>query len=161
MFQKLFWSFSDWINCSINLKTFAWPSALNFSKFFPINWTIFFSQQIRIFSQILINITSVNNGHKFKNIDTFWPFFWPFFGPFFGPFCSKLSTFSFFFSNFRHRQRQQWSQIRSYRRNQEEIKAERRFHLHQELKSTVRQRRERALQDFIRVNLRWVKNGHF
>ena len=55
---------------------------------------------------------------------------------------------------FRHRQRQQWSQIRSYRRNQEEIKAERRFQLHQELKATVRQRRERALQDFIRVNLR-------
>ena len=66
-----------------------------------------------------------------------------------------------FSSNFRHRQRQQWSQIRSYRRNQEEIKAERRFQLHQELKSTVRQRRERALQDFIRVNLRWVKNIQF
>ena len=55
---------------------------------------------------------------------------------------------------FRHRQRQQWSQIRTYRRNQEEIKAERRFQLHQELKATVRQRREQALQDFIRVNLR-------
>jgi hypothetical protein len=89
MFQKLFWSFSDWINCSINLKTFA----LNFSKFFPINWTIFFSQQIRIFSQILINITSVNSGHKFKNIDTFRSFFWPFFWPF----LLKIEYFNFYF----------------------------------------------------------------
>ena len=56
--------------------------------------------------------------------------------------------------SFRQRQRRQWSQIRSYRRNQEEIKGERRFQLHQELKSTVRHRREKALQDFIRVNLR-------
>ncbi len=55
---------------------------------------------------------------------------------------------------FRLRQKDQWSQIRSYRRNQEEIKAERRFQLHQELKSVVKQRRQRALQDFIRVNLR-------
>lgn len=55
---------------------------------------------------------------------------------------------------FRQRQRHQWAQIRSYRRNQEEIKAERRFQLHQELKATVKQRRDRALQDFIRVNLR-------
>jgi hypothetical protein len=35
---------------------------------------------------------------------------------------------------FRERQRAQWADIRSYRRNQEEIKAERRFHLHLELK---------------------------
>ena len=78
----------------------------------------------------------------------------------FWPFLVKIEYFHFLlFSNFRHRQRQQWSQIRSYRRNQEEIKAERRFQLHQDLKSTVRQRRERALQDFIRVNLRWVKNS--
>ena len=76
----------------------------------------------------------------------------------FWPFLVKIEYFHFLFSNFRHRQRQQWSQIRSYRRNQEEIKAERRFQLHQELKSTVRQRRERALQDFIRVNLRWVQS---
>ena len=55
---------------------------------------------------------------------------------------------------FRLRQRQQWAQIRTYRRNQEEIKAERKFQLHQELKATVKYRRDRALQDFIRVNLR-------
>lgn len=55
---------------------------------------------------------------------------------------------------FRQRQREQWAQIRSYRRNQEEIKAERHFQLHQELKATVKIRRDRALQDFIRVNLR-------
>ena len=57
---------------------------------------------------------------------------------------------------FRERQKEQWAQIRSYRRNREEIKAEQRFHLHQELKASVRARRERALQDFIRVNLRRV-----
>lgn len=57
---------------------------------------------------------------------------------------------------FKRRQRKQWKQIRAYRRNQEEIKAERRFQLHQELKTTVRKRREQALRDFIRVNLRRV-----
>ena len=114
----------------------------------------FFSQQIRtisetkymlpFFSRILIDHQRQQQS-QIQKYRYFWARFW-----------SKLSIFIFFFSNFRHRQRQQWSQIRSYRRNQEEIKAERRFQLHQELKSTVRQRRERALQDFIRVNLRWV-----
>ena len=47
---------------------------------------------------------------------------------------------------FRERQKEQWAHIRCYRRNQEEIKAERRFHLHQELKASVKARRERALQ---------------
>ncbi len=59
-------------------------------------------------------------------------------------------------AKFRERQREQWAQIRSHRRNQEEIKAERRFQLHQELKDTVQRRREKALQDFIRINLRKV-----
>ena len=48
--------------------------------------------------------------------------------------------------SFRVRQRAQWAEIKSYRRNQEEIKAERRFHLHQELKATVKRRRQQALQ---------------
>ena len=48
--------------------------------------------------------------------------------------------------SFRQRQRAQWNEIKSYRRNQEEIKAERRFHLHQELKATVKRRRQQALQ---------------
>ena len=48
--------------------------------------------------------------------------------------------------SFRLRQRAQWAEIKSYRRNQEEIKAERRFHLHQELKATVKRRRQQALQ---------------
>ena len=34
-YQKLFWPFTVWINCSSDLKTFAnsWPSALNFKRF--------------------------------------------------------------------------------------------------------------------------------
>ena len=143
----MFWPFSDWINCSINFKKFAnsWPSALNFSKFFPITWTIFFRSRSEQY---------LSQRQQWSQIQKYWYFlalFWPFW--------VKIEYFHLHFSNFRHRQRHQWSQIRSYRRNQEEIKAERRFQLHQELKSTVRQRRERALQDFIRVNLRWVKNG--
>ena len=34
-YQKLFWPFTVWINCSINLNNFAnsWPSASNFKSF--------------------------------------------------------------------------------------------------------------------------------
>ena len=34
-YQKLFWSFTDWTNCSSGLKMFAnsWPSASNFKSF--------------------------------------------------------------------------------------------------------------------------------
>ena len=34
-YQKLFWPFTAWINCSSDLKTFAnsWPSASNFKSF--------------------------------------------------------------------------------------------------------------------------------
>ena len=34
-YQKLFWTFTVWMNCSSNLKNFAnsWPSALNFKSF--------------------------------------------------------------------------------------------------------------------------------
>jgi len=34
-YQKLFWPFTVWINCSSNLKNFAnsWPSALKFKSF--------------------------------------------------------------------------------------------------------------------------------
>ena len=43
--QKLFWPFTAWINCSIDLKSFAnsWPSASN-SIFFLDNNNNFFSQ---------------------------------------------------------------------------------------------------------------------
>ena len=34
-YQKLFWPFTAWMNCSIDLKNFAnfWPSASNFKSF--------------------------------------------------------------------------------------------------------------------------------
>ena len=36
-YQKLFWPFTIWIDCSSDLKTLAnsWPSASNFKSFFP------------------------------------------------------------------------------------------------------------------------------
>ena len=45
-YQKLFWPFIVWINCSSDLKNFAnsQPSALNF-KFFTQSWEQFFTSQ--------------------------------------------------------------------------------------------------------------------
>ena len=42
-YQKLFWPFTVWVNCSSNLKIFAnsWPSSSNFKSFFSITRTIF------------------------------------------------------------------------------------------------------------------------
>ena len=39
----MFWPFTDWINCSSDLKRFlsSWPSASNFKSFFLISRTIF------------------------------------------------------------------------------------------------------------------------
>ena len=89
-----------WLDKLFNdLKTFAnsRPSALNFSKFFPIAWTIFSHRRLEqflkqntcyhFFSNFNWHYTSKYSGHKFKNIDTFWPVF--------GRFWSKLSIFFF------------------------------------------------------------------
>ena len=45
-YQKLFWPFTVWINCSSDLKNFAdsWPSASNFKIF--LHHQIFFSYSI-------------------------------------------------------------------------------------------------------------------
>ena len=42
-YQKLFWPFTVWINCSSNLNKFAnsWPSASNFKSFFLITRALF------------------------------------------------------------------------------------------------------------------------
>ena len=95
----MFWPFSDWINCSINLKT-SRPSALNFSNFFPITWTIFSHSRLEqflkqntcyhLFSRILIDITSVNSSHKFKKYRYFLALFLAVFGQ------NWVFSFSFF-----------------------------------------------------------------
>ena len=45
--------------------------------------------------------------------------------------------------------------LREYKKEQADIRAERQFRLHKELKIMARQKREKALHDFIRVNFRY------
>ena len=54
-YQKLFWTFTVWINCSSDLNNFAnsWPSASNFNSF-PLSLEHFFLTVFNLLKKIVL-----------------------------------------------------------------------------------------------------------
>ena len=71
-YQKLFWPFTVWINCSRDLKIFAnsWPTASNFKSFSRSLEHFFFSQEVRTICPFVLNDMLLRKIKQFWRICT-------------------------------------------------------------------------------------------
>ena len=78
-YQKLFWPFTVWINCSRDLKNFAnsRPSPSNFKSFFFITWTIFLTVSQNKFGKVHVIFVAYLENMNFNKIPLINSNFWP------------------------------------------------------------------------------------